>query len=263
MKSIVFRSAGLLAIALGACSATASPVINGATIATRVFNDNPGTTLSTTNTYPAQVLIEESGYVGGGFANLHNFSLSDDGGANPAVFLNEDGFTLEFDFTLSGSANGEGGMRISPWWSQDVDGRFQVRTTDGEIACFGGRVPFYSFTASHGLTYTKGDTVHMKAEYKPNGLNAGSPGTMQYWYTDGSGTYTSGVLNFDEGNTSEDPPHGLWGILSPARVGGIVQPFVSTGADFTAEWGNIEYTPEPASAAMLALLGGMLLRRRS
>ena len=46
------------------------------------------------------------------------------------------------DVTISDGGEGEGGNGISPWWSQLVDGIFNMRTADGEVACFGGRLPF-------------------------------------------------------------------------------------------------------------------------
>ena len=64
-----------------------------------------------------------------------------------------------------------------------MDGRFNVRTTDGEIACFGGRLPFYSFTVAHGLTYVKGNPIHLEMIYRPNGLSAASPATIEYKLT--------------------------------------------------------------------------------
>ena len=32
----------------------------------------------------------------------------------------------------------------------------------GEIACFGGRLPFYSFTAAYGLHYVPGTAIWMQ-----------------------------------------------------------------------------------------------------
>ena len=93
--------------------------------------------------------------------------------------------------------HGEAGLQISPWWSQDVDGRLNVRTTDGEIACFGGRLPFYNFTASHGINYTKGNTIHVEIRYEPNGLSQADPGTIQYTVGYLGQTYSSGVLAFE------------------------------------------------------------------
>ena len=42
-------------------------------------------------------------------------------------------------------------------------------------------------------------------------------------------SYTSGPLNMDEANPSEDPPHGRWGILNDARVGGHMKAFMTPG----------------------------------
>ena len=58
--------------------------------------------------------------------------------------------------------------------------RFNFRTTDGEIAVFGGRLPFYSFTGSQGITYTKGDTVRVGVIYDPHSLSMADPATIQY-----------------------------------------------------------------------------------
>jgi hypothetical protein len=160
------------------------------------------------------------------------------------VFNNGDGFRYCADLTLSGTGQGESGLQLAPWWSQDVDGRLNVRTTDGEVACFGGRLPFYSFTAQHGVTYTKGNPIHLEIKYLPNGLNQQSPGTIEYTVGYLNQTYQSGPLAFDEGNPNEDPPYGLWGILNDARVGGHLQAFMQAGnpdSAIRAEWANICY----------------------
>ena len=104
-----------------------------------------------------------------------------------------------------------------------------MRSTDGEIACFGGRLPFFSFTGAFGLHYAKGNTIHLETIYEPHSLNSGAPGTIEYRVSYLGNDYTSGVLPFDQGNASEDPPHGLWGILNDARVGGHFEAFLGQG----------------------------------
>jgi len=258
-----------LAGALGALlvsSALATPAIDSAILNTRIFNDYPGSTLTTTNLYPAQVSFSDVGVgvAGGPFANRHNFRLSDNGGIGSAVFLNGDAFSFEADVRLTGTGPVEGGLQVSPWWSQNVDGQFNIRLNDGEVAVFGGRLPFYSFTANHGVLYSSGETVHQKFIYRPNGLSMASPATMEYVYTTGGGTtYSSGELAFDQGNPAEDPPYGLWGMLNDARVGGFVM--IMNGGqthDAGAVFSNMVFTPEPSSLALLALAGAFAAIRR-
>lgn len=257
---------GLL-IAFGAavvalCGATAF-AIDSAVINTRVFNDDPGSTLSTTNNYPSVVEISDTPTGTGGFANLHNFHLADAGLAH--AFLNNEKFSFSTDLTISGAGNAEAGLLLSPWWSQDVDGRLNFRTTDGEIAMFGGRLPFYSFTAEHGATYTKGDTVRVSALYDPNSLSMADPATLQIWLTIGGNTYTTNRLPFDEGNPGEG--FGSWGLLDDARVGGHLQVFTGSsgaGNTVTATWSNMRFgVPEPSSIILAGLSAiGLLARRR-
>jgi hypothetical protein len=126
-----------------------------------------------------------------------------------------------------------------------VDGRINVRTTDGEIACFGGRLPFYNFSGPpHSIRYVKGTPIHLEMNYRPNGLSQASPATMEYVLVYNNITYSSGVLNFDQGNPGEDPPYGLWGMLNDARVGGFIQYFVGMSApDLAADatWTSIYF----------------------
>ena len=105
-----------------------------------------------------------------------------------------------------------------------MDGRFNVRSTDGEIACFGGRLPFYSFTGAYGLHYVKGTTIHLEVLYDANGNTARRPGDdrvpcLLQW----AWTTPSGPLPFDEANPAEDPPYGLYGMLNDGRAGGYSQ----------------------------------------
>ncbi len=248
--------------------ALATPLIDSAVINERIWNDDSDSVLTTVNTYPGYISIFDDQLdgdgAGGEFANLHTFRLSANGGISEAVFANGDAFDFFSDVTISGNGNGEGGLNVSPWWSQQSDGRFQVRTSDGEVACFGGRLPFYSFTGSQSVTYTKGTTVRMGVIYRPNSLSMADPATIEYIYDDGT-VYTSGALAFDEGNPGEDPPYGLWGMLNDARVGGFGQFLIDVGNpanNVQIEFENMTFVPEPAGLALLACVGLLVLRRR-
>lgn len=247
------------------CAAVASPSIDSAIVHTRIWDDAPYSTVTFGNDYPSSIWIMDENLDDTGWANRHNFRLSENGGISDAVFMNGDYFEFYADFTLTGTANSEGGLNLSPWWSQQVDGVFMANTENGEIACFGGRLPFYSFTGDHGLTYTKGETVRMGMIYDPHSLTEADPGTIQYSYAVGDTTYESPVLQFDMGNPDEDPPYGLWGMLNDARLGAYFMPKIDSGTP--GNWGRVDYenlvfVPEPVSLALFALAGLTLVRRR-
>src|SRR2546427_3528542 len=75
------------------------------------------------------------------------------------------------DFKIEGAGEGEGGLRLSPWYGQYVDSRFIANATTGEIACLACALPFYSFTVNHGITYTRGTTIHLELTYRANDLD--------------------------------------------------------------------------------------------
>ncbi len=245
MRRISLISLALLTVMLVPVMAAAStPPVNGANITQRVFNDCPFTTFTFTNNFPSAITMTDDHLACSGFANLYTWTLSSDGGATEAVFNNNADVRVSADLVIDGSSHGEAGLRVSPWWSHEADGKFNVRIPDGEIACFGGRLPFYSFTANYGLHYAAGQPIHLEITYKPHGLNASSPATIEYEVGYQGNTYSSGVLAFDSGNLAEDPPHGLWGILQDARVGGYFQPGFVNGdfsAKLTGTFTNIHY----------------------
>ena len=92
--------AGIVAV----CGANAM-AIDSAVINTRIFNDDPTSTLTTTNSYPALVEISDTPDTDPGFANLHNFHLADAGVEHP--FANGEAFAFSADLTISGAGQGE------------------------------------------------------------------------------------------------------------------------------------------------------------
>jgi hypothetical protein len=244
-----------LALALAsvtfAASAFAAAVPNSAVLHLRVFNDCPISILNTTNTFPGLININDQNPVApfcAGFANLHTWRFSTDG-TNAEQFINGD--TFEYSSTVTLDGIGEGGLNMSPWWSPDADGLFNVRTTDGEIACFGGRMPFFSFTGAFGLHYVNNTPIQLGISYLPNGLSSVSPAAIVYNVRYMSTNYTSGLLNFDQGNPAEDPPHGQWGALNPWYAGGHVKMFVQILGQphgMNATWNDIQYLTGPVAA---------------
>ena len=243
MRSMIRMTLGLVALAvvLSATAAmAATPTVNSAILIPRVWNDCPLSTLTMGTTSPAQIFFDDNKGDCGGYANLHVWRYSGDG-ATAAIFPNASDFRSAADLVISGVNEAEAGLQIRPWWSES-DGRFNVRSTDGEIACFGGRFPFFSFTATYGLHYVKGTSIHLEMIYHANGLSVSSPGTIEYLLTYNSVDYSSGVLPFDEGNGAEG--YGTWGMLDSAQVGGYVQIFLDSSnpeAQVRAEWTNIEF----------------------
>jgi len=229
-----------------------TPAPNSVVIAPRVWNDCPASTLTLVNNFPSLVSINDTDVECVGWTNLHVWAFSEDG-ITPAVFENcsHYKFSCVFNGNGSGAGVGEGGLRLSPWWSLQADGRFMVRIGgNGEIACFGGRLPFYSFTSGWGVTYTPGTDIWMEIEYAPHSLTAADPATLLYKIYYQGNTYYSPYLPFDQGNPAEG--HGEYGALYPAQAGGFLQEPNGSGGglfNFTGQWKNIYFEGPTATSA--------------
>jgi len=264
IATLLFTAAALVV----AVSAFATPNPNAAFIKTYIYSDCPApfSTLTVNNSYPGQIQFTDNHIcTSANFENLHNWSFSEDGGVTEAVFNNGDAYRFGFDFTISGPSSmvgtgdglAEGGLRSSPWWGQETEGRMNVKVTNdagnGEIACFGGYMPFYSFTVANGLHYTLGDVIHLEVIIKPNALSSTDPGTAEYVVRYHGTTYTSGPLPFGPANPT-DPPHGTYGPEDDGRAGGVFAPFVgSSGAgngpgEVTGTFNDIFFTTLPTAS---------------
>jgi len=267
MKRIGYSSLAFLAsLALVSVAQAVTPVPNDVKFQLNNWVTCPGSPVVTVNNYPSLVSIEHSFLVCDAWAEQHVWRFSADGGATVAQYPNDSQFSFGATMTLTGvDANGgECGINVSPWWDPSMsDGRINCRVPDGEIACFGGRMPFYNFTAGEGIHFAMNTPISMNITYNPNGLSAVSPGTMKYDLVWLGMPYTSGVLDMNEGNPSEDPPHGLWGILNNGNLGGFLQARMdpaSLGGDpahLKAEWTNITFSTNQVVPATKATWGSV------
>ena len=239
-----------LALALPAL-ALATPVPSTVEFNTRIFNDCGTSIVTIGHTGATSAVINETKNACSGFANLHNWRFSTDG-INPLQFANGDIFGFECDFIITGADEAEGGLEVSPWWSPNVDGRFQVRTTDGEIAAFGGVLPGFNFTTVFGLHYTKGNSIHLSILYRPRDNALPNPAQITYSLVYLGTPYTSGPIDFDDCNLGEQPVYGCYGDLNYAQVGGHLQHFLGTGpstGDIHGNWDNITFDTAPTPVA--------------
>src|SRR5258705_8432367 len=183
MKVQVLRSliASVVASLWLASAGYATPLPNSAVLHLRVFNDCPISILNTVNAFPGSIVIDDQNVppqpLCAGFANLHTWRFSTDG-VNALQFLNGDAFEYSCVLVLNGA--GEGGLNLSPWFSPDADGLFNVRTTDGEIACFGGRTPVFRIPVALGVVDVHNTPLPPGVTDLPHGPVAASPAHARY-----------------------------------------------------------------------------------
>jgi hypothetical protein len=246
-------AAGLIT---GAAGASVSD-INGFVDAPRLFNDFGGSTLSYSSSFSpggSSVMLRESDYGPGNFANRHASWFSD-GGGNKVDFDYGDGFDMSMTMRVNAAdsvGNVEAGFQADLFGF----GLFGVLTATGEVAAFGSTMPFHSFG---GGIYSVGDEISLRMVHRPGaGEFSGTNSTIEYLYnnlTTGSGWVSSGEIEFTstEGGipSAFDQFYGVGAqINQPDALDGNV---------------SIDYydilVPAPGAGALLGM-GGLLAARR-
>ena len=253
--------AAALTILVPAASAFAALTPNGITVVPRVTNTNPGSVLTITNSNsnPGNVTIDDRGFAAAG-VNRHDALASLDGGATAYNFVAADSFTISGTFMLTAGSNTPrkqvGLHAIGPAADRP---RFMINSDAGEIAAFGGGLPFKSFSSGAQADYVPGTSITLGEIYRPNG--GGANGTIEYFIdrtpADGllTGFETSGPLLINNGAQ-----------LANFKLG-IYTEFNTNLTVAATDFGNAVITnltvttPEPATLASLAI-GGLMLRRR-
>jgi len=258
-KSVTSRIAALTVVGVAGSAFASVSDINGFEDIPRLFNDFGSSTLSFSSSYSpsnGSLSVQESNYGAGGFANRHAAFFADAPGGPGTDFDYGDGFTFKTTLQVNQAdnvGNVEAGFQVDLFGL----GFFGVLTGPGEIAAFGGPLPFHTFGTG---VYSVGDEVVLRMSYIPGGGEGDdlNPSVMVYEYnnlTTASGWVSSGPVAF--GNLE----FGLPSAANPGKfgIGGqINQPDATLGAVDFAFTGTM--IPAPASLGLLA--GGSLLAAR-
>ncbi len=146
-----------MAAAIGGLTASAMAQfesVNSNAVGLRYFNDIPGSSVQVLqNTYPSLLKFEENFPVrppGGGGVNRHIGVLSADSGITPFIIPHNTAWYYQATVRMDGDASVEvglhiGGLGTTPPWNLNANtGVLAVNGQNGEIAAFGGWLPFFS-----------------------------------------------------------------------------------------------------------------------
>jgi hypothetical protein len=264
MKSLS-RFAALVGLVAATGAYAQVSTINSSVVTSRVFNDIPGATFTSINSY--NISLSETGVskpVAGGL-NRDTWMFSNNG-STAYQFQSGDYFNASFNLKLTGS--GTSGIDLeSGWLFSNPSGGFggdlqSIVKSDGEVVQFGGP-SYFGFSPANGGTsvpnYVLGETYTMGLNYliDPNtGKNA-----FQYSVNGVFATSSPGDTYFDLGAGQ-----------SIGGTGDTLGGYFQIGNDpnnpdnnGTALFQNVSITavPEPATSALLGLgMLALLYRRR-
>lgn len=252
--------ATLIGLCLVAASGAYAQTINGYYQNTRVFNNDPLSTLTITpaapiNANPATININDqySGAFSG--ANRDDVLASSDGGLTAHTFGINDSWTFQTTLTLTDGFNSprkEAGIRINSPTQGDT--LLIVNSDAGEIVTFGGPQFMLWGNNAGGNGYTPGTTITLGFKEVSTGV---LPDTLEVWVDYGAGVVSTGPVAW---NNLEQGPVGY-------TVGVYAQGDASNNGDFVnGLFSNTTFTtiPEPGTFALvgMGLLGLLAIRRK-
>lgn len=162
MRNIILA----LAAITSALATAQLSTLNSTRLETRYYNDIPGSLLTFGNTWPTVFFDDANVSAPTGFANRHIWTVSNDNGLTSYLFQGTDSFTIttQVKLTVDGTQNKEAGIVF--YNDGNGDHIFLVKTgNNGEVACFAGGFPFFSFTSNYNDHYVTGTTVPMSITY--------------------------------------------------------------------------------------------------
>lgn len=278
------KSVALFALAMTAGTALAGTDVNNINsflVDNRVFNDFNNSTLNwgaagaATNLAPlpsddgtlplaggVQWRDEFAAFSAGQgqFANKHVAWLSSDGGATRHQGNLNQSFTLNFSVKIDVAAPGirrEAGIEVRnprPSLGYTDEGQLLI-ASDGEVAIFGGVMPFTGL----GNVYTAGTTAQVSWQYFAPGTADPVLGAYRLIFTDAvTGIHDSGLKFWGAAE-----PDGLFGFNFGTEFGLKAQnqriPIINDFSDIT--YSNVSIVPAPGALALVGL-GGLIAGRR-
>ncbi len=197
----------------------------------------------------------------GSFANKHLAWLSSDGGASRHQGNLNQSWTMAFNVNITVAAPGvrrEAGIQVlnpRPSLGFTDEGQMLI-ASDGEVAIFGGVMPFTGF----GNVYTAGTTASVLWEYFAPGTADPILGAYRLRFTDAvTGLHDSGLKLWGAGE-----PDGLFGFNFGTEMALKAQnqriPIIDDFSDIA--YSNFSIVPAPSAVALLGMAGLITGRRR-
>jgi len=218
--------------------------------------------LTVTNNGLSGIRYEDRNFTGSGFANRHHAALA--AGGVPFQFSRQQSFQFDVDVIITGNAPTEAGiwMGTAPFFPNSANanvGQFVLLPNNGgEIAAFGGTLPFFSNNQNpfdNGVPNPPGNMARAAR-------NQSFHLTMKYeWSATPSIEY---IVN----GVSTGQLRGFMDSFAGIDTGSLMGVYVQgpngnpSAGDVDVTYSNLSIIPAPSAVALLGLGGLVGMRRR-